>query len=304
MVSVIVCTYNREEYLKKVFESIINQNSHNLTFEVIIIDNNSPDNTKQISFDFIKNNPKIDIKYVLETNQGISFARDRGYVEANYKYVAYSDDDAYYASDYFSQLEIFINSHPNTLAFGGKVLLDYEANMAPDWESKYLSSILGYFNKGDVEFNFKNDYARGANMIFTKDLIKKVNSFNTDLGRTGGNLNGGEEKEIAEKIYKLGIDVIYTPKLIVYHAVPIFRTKDDFVKRQAIGIGYSEKIRSKSYGILQYLTRSLIELAKWFASFLIFFKFIFQGEIAKGKMIIKFRYWVSKGLFSSKHTDL
>lgn len=296
MVSIIVCTYNREKYLQIVFESILNQNSHSLKFEVVIIDNNSPDNTKAVALNFIKDNPEIDARYVLETRQGISYGRSRGYEEAKFKYVAYSDDDAYYAKDYFSELEKFILNNPETEAFGGKVLLDYEANHPPEWETKYLSSILGYFNKGDVEHKFTNDYARGANMIFTKDLIKKVNSFNTDLGRTGGNLNGGEEKEIAEKIYKIGIDVIYTPSLVVYHAVPIFRTKHDFVERQAKGIGYSERVRTQSYGKMSYFKRWLIEFFKWGASFILCVLFLIKGQPAKGIMLVRFRYWVSLGL--------
>jgi glycosyltransferase involved in cell wall biosynthesis len=296
MVSIIVCTYNREKYLQKVFDSIITQNNHGLVFEVVIIDNNSPDNTKQVSLNFINSNPQIDARYVLETRQGISFGRSRGFEEAKYKYVAYSDDDAYYADNYFEELENFILTNPNVAAFGGKVLLDYEANHPPKWESKYISSILGYFNKGDVEHKFTNDYARGANMIFTKELISKVNGFNTDLGRTGGNLNGGEEKEIAEKIYKIGVDSIYTPKLIVYHAVPIFRTKNDFVKRQAKGIGYSERVRTKSYGTSFYISRWLTELFKWGATFVLWFVFLVKGAPAKGTMLIKFRYWVSLGL--------
>lgn len=296
MVSIIVCTYNREKYLQIVFESILKQKPHTLKYEVVIIDNNSPDNTKAVSLKFIADNPDIDARYVLETRQGISYGRSRGYEEAKYKYVAYSDDDAFYADDYFYELEYFINSHPKTEAFGGKVLLDYEANKPPKWETKYLSSILGYFNRGDVEHKFTNDYARGANMVFTKDLISRVKGFNTDLGRTGGNLNGGEEKEIAEKIYKIGVDVIYTPKLIVYHAVPIFRTKHDFVERQAKGIGYSEKVRTQSYGKMSYLNRWMIELFKWGASFILCVFFILKGQPAKGTMLIRFRYWVSLGL--------
>ncbi len=300
MVSIIVCTYNRDKYLKIALDSIINQKKHTLKYEVIIIDNNSPDNTKQVSEDFIANHPEVDIRYVVEYNQGIAYARSRGFIEAKYKYVAYSDDDAYYADDYFYQFQNLIAKYPNIEAFGGKVLLDYEANHPPIWETKYLSSILGYFNKGDEEWYFKNDYARGANMIFTKDLIQRVGAFNLDLGRTGGNLNGGEEKEIANKVYAHGVKVLYSPLLVVYHAVPVFRTKEDFVKRQAIGIGYSERIIVKQKGIISTAKRHFMELVKWGGSIVLFFIYLFKMQPAKGTMIIKFRWWVSQGLFFGK----
>jgi glycosyltransferase involved in cell wall biosynthesis len=297
MVSIIVCTYNRQEYLKIALKSILDQKKHNLIYEVIIIDNNSPDNTKQVALNFISEHPEINSRYILETRQGISYTRSRGFEESKYKYVAYSDDDAYYSPDYFHELEKLINNNPTIKAFGGKVLLDYEEGKPPKWETKYLSSILGYFNKGEVEHFLKNDYARGANMVFTKDLIKSVGAFNFELGRTGGDMNGGEEKDIAEKIYKKGEKVLYSPKLIVYHAVPIFRTKNDFVKKQALGIGYSERVLALSKDKLSLIKRILIEVYKWGGSIALFFIYLIKAQPAKGIMILKFRWWVSKGLF-------
>ena len=89
MISAIISTYNREKYLPKLFRSICKQDY--LNFEIIIIDNNSPGNTKELTEVFVKNNPKLKIKYFLETKQGLSFGRNRGIKEAKGDIIIFLD---------------------------------------------------------------------------------------------------------------------------------------------------------------------------------------------------------------------
>ena len=78
-----ICTYNRERYLPQLFESIKNQSLSNKLFEVVLVNNNSPGNTKEICDDFIKHNPEIEFRYYEELNQGLSFARNRCIAECD-----------------------------------------------------------------------------------------------------------------------------------------------------------------------------------------------------------------------------
>ena len=298
MISAIISTYNREKYLPKLFKSICEQDY--LNFEILIIDNNSPGNTKELTEVFIKNNPKLKIRYFLETQQGLSFGRNRGVKESKGNIIIFLDDDAFISNDYFKKIANYFNQYQNVMAIGSKILLDYES-IIPQWENPYLNSLLGYFNLGDkIKLFKKHNYPRGSNMSFRRDVFNIIGYFNTKLGRIGNGLGGCEEKDIFQRIYKEKMDVLYVPDAIVFHTVPIERTTNIFIKKQAFGTGKSERIRVNNEGAWALLNRVTEELLKWFLSAILFLWYMLTLRIQKGVMIIKFRYWVSIGLKNYK----
>jgi len=301
MITATISTYNREKYLPQVLDSLKRQTLSKKLFEIVLVDNNSPGNTKQIADEFKKNNPNIEFRYCLETNQGLSYGRNRGIKEAKGKFITFIDDDAFLADDYLEVIYNYFENNKDVVAIGSKILLHYE-DIVPTWENKYLNSLLGYFNIGDEVKEFpKNDYPRGSNMSFKTTAFEKVGGFNVDLGRVGGNLAGSEEKDMFQRIYKYPeLKVMYIPDAIVYHCVPLERTTTDFIKRQALGTGKSERTRIKNEGLASIAKRHFLELIKWGGSIALFFIYLFKGQPAKGKMIVKFRWWVSKGLFFDK----
>ena len=298
MITATISTYNREKYLPQVLDSLKRQTLAKNLFEIILVDNNSPGNTKQIADNFKSDNLDISFEYYLETNQGLSYGRNRGITEAKGKYITFIDDDAFLADDYLEVIYNHFETNKNVVAIGSKIILHYE-DIIPDWENKYLNSLLGYFNLGDEQKKFpKNDYPRGSNMSFKTNVFNTVGNFNVELGRKGGNLAGSEEKDMFMRIYKHGkFQVNYIPNAIVYHCVPIERTTTEFIKRQALGTGKSEKVRIKNEGLSSTLKRYFMELVKWGGSIALFFIYLFKGQPAKGTMIVRFRWWVSKGLF-------
>ncbi len=301
MITATISTYNREKYLPQVLDSLKRQTLSNVLFEIVLVDNNSPGNTKEIFDKFAESNPQLKTSYHLETNQGLSYGRNRGIEEGEGKYITFIDDDAFLKEDYLEKIYNYFESDATITAIGSKILLHYE-DIVPDWENKYLNSLLGYFNLGDERLVFpKKDYPRGSNMSFRMDVFDEIGGFNIDLGRKGGNLAGSEEKDIFLRMYKVeGTQVIYVPDAVVYHCVPIERTTTDFIKRQALGTGSSEKARIKSIGFGETVKRYWAELIKWGGSIALYFIYLFKGKKAKGRMILKFRWWVSKGLLTGK----
>ena len=298
MISAIISTYNREKYLPKLFRSISKQDY--LNFEIIIIDNNSPGNTKELTEGFIKNNPKFKIKYFLETKQGLSFGRNRGIKEANGDFIIFLDDDAFISNNYFHRISFYFKQYSDVMAIGSKILLNYES-IIPKWENPYLNSLLGYFNLGNnVKYFKENNYPRGSNMSFRKDIFNIVGLFNTRLGRIGNELGGGEEKDIFQRIYNKKLKVLYVPDAVVYHSVPIKRTTVSFIRKQAIGTGKGEYIRVNNEGKISYFKRILHEILKWFFSLVLLFWYFITLRYEKGCMIIRFRFWVTKGLINLK----
>jgi hypothetical protein len=82
--------------------------------------------------------------------------------------------------------------------------------------------------------------------------------------------------------------------------VPAIRLSNDFVKNQALGIGRSERIRTKSISFFEFLNSCFKEIIKWAGSAVIALKYSVQGKPQVSWMILKFRLWVSKGLFDLK----
>lgn len=209
MISAIICTYNREKYLPGVLDSLKRQTLDTSKFEIILVNNNSTDRTEAISQQFEKGNPSIKYHYCIETNQGLSFARNRGIQESNFELVTFIDDDAFLAEDYLEKVVDYFNENSTSVALGSKILLHYEGTI-PKWENKYINSLLGFYNPGDEAFTYNSkDYPRGSNMSFRISVFDQVGDFNTNLGRVGRNLAGSEEKDMFKRIYEKQLHVGY-----------------------------------------------------------------------------------------------
>ena len=297
-ISAIVCTYNREKLILSTLNGLKDQSLNSALFEIIIVNNNSTDSTEAVCKQFIENHPQLNCLYVEEKNQGLSFSRNRGIEESSGKYVTFLDDDSIPDNNFLKVNVDYFENNPGTMAAGGKIQLTYEGEK-PRWLNRYLSPLLGYFDLGEQTKPFgKRNYPRGSNMSFDKELFKSTGLFNTDLGRKGISLAGGEEKDLFTRIYNQNHHVTYIPQSIVYHLVPIERAETSFVKKQAKAIGESERIRTRSSGQLVYMGRILEEGVKWFYSIVLFLFYLVTFQIQKARMIICFRFFVTKGLFN------
>jgi glycosyltransferase involved in cell wall biosynthesis len=295
-ISVAICTYNREKYLPQLFASIEKQTLAFDRFEVVLVNNNSPGNTSELFQEFQRKNPTLQTRYCEEVQQGLSFSRNHAIQQASFELITFLDDDAFIDEHYLTVLVDEFSASPDTMAIGGKILLHYEDTI-PKWENHFLNSLLGYFNKGDEKLQFSsNDYPRGSNMAFRTPVFGEIGGFDVTLGRIGSDLSGGEEKDLFNKLYKHNMKVVYLPNALVYHSVPLERTLPSFIKKQGLGTGKSERIRSSNEGALSYIKRLFIELVKWGASLLIALYYLFTLHYQRAKMILLFRYWVTLGL--------
>ena len=100
LVSIIICTYNRMQYLPKCLEHLKNQTCKTEDYEVVLINNNSTDKTEFICKEYIQKNPELNVSYFLEKNPGLSHARNRGVKEANGDVLCFIDDDGFAIPDY------------------------------------------------------------------------------------------------------------------------------------------------------------------------------------------------------------
>ena len=140
----------------------------------------------------------------------------------------------------------------------------------------------------------KNKHPIGANMAFRRSVLERTGMFNPELGRSGKNLMGGEEKDLFQRIRAAGHSIIYLPKLKIEHMIPPSRTTTDYIRRFGEGVGRSERIRSKAEGT--YKRRLLSEAVKWCATLFLLVGYTLLGRPSCGATLVLFRWHVTRNL--------
>lgn len=150
-ISVLICTHNRTKYLSRAIESVVNQSLSRELYEIIVVDNCSTDNTKEVVTDYVSNGQNL--RYFYEPSLGLSHARNRAIQESRSDYLVFLDDDAV-ADPALLQLylEAFKNVKPTPACIAGKILLTYEAPK-PDWypQNRGFERCLTYVDYGDAD---------------------------------------------------------------------------------------------------------------------------------------------------------
>lgn len=275
IISVIICTYNRAKLLDKCLHSLRQQTLDQKYFEIIIIDNNSEDNTQAI---IKKYQNVLPITCFLEKNQGLSYARNRGIKEANTEYLAFLDDDAKPDPSWLQQaIKIIRDKGPQI--FGGPIYPFYLHNK-PRWfldkyetrkvteQSRYVNELTNFFS--------------GSNFFITKLLCQKVKGFDEKLGMKGKKISVGEDTNFQIKTSRLKIPRYYELGLIVYHYVPTSKMKLSYIFKRKFWSGYySNLIFGKQKNIILILLSLFYNLISFLLKGLLFF-------LRQRK---KFKYW-------------
>jgi glycosyltransferase involved in cell wall biosynthesis len=226
--SVIICTYNRSGHLKNVLKSLISQEfSRELRWEILVIDNNSTDDTFEVAAEF-QEVSGVRIHYVKEKKQGLSYARNRGIHESKGKYIAFIDDDAVADSSWAESLyKAFLTYGCDGV--GGRIYLKTEKKL-PRWLTRDLWGFLACLDYGDKAFEVKDHYIYGTNMAFSRNILDIAGLFDTSLGRTGHKPIGGEETDLIKRILSSGGRIYYEPAAIVHHLVEDYKTSKQYFR--------------------------------------------------------------------------
>lgn len=297
MITVIICTYNREKYIGQLLDSLAKNDYPESDYEIVLVNNNSTDNTRLICERFAANHPNISFRYVEEHEQGLSAARNRGIKEAKGDIVIYVDDDALVDSDYIRTYAEHFSSFPETMAAGGPIEPLYET-AEPSWMSPYTKALLtAWMNYGDKVREYPSGrFPGGGNAAYRKSVFDKVGLFNTDLGRKGTALLASEEKDIFDKMRQLGMRVLYLPTPVLHHIIPQAKLEEPYFDRLTLQIGRSERMRTKSISQGKYVKRLLSEGVKWCGTLVLLCCYTLQFQPMKGWKLVLFRKNVTAGL--------
>lgn len=233
IISAIIPTYNRCEYLKGAIISLQRQNLPEEQYEIIVVDNNSTDNTSQVVEECNKNDKK-EVVYIKEPNIGLHNARHAGAKIAQGEILAYTDDDVICDPNWLSEL-IRPYLDQRVACVGGKILPKWEAK-PPEWirHERYRGG-LSLLDWGDETKELRTPDIYGSNFSIRKSVLSEVGGFNPDS--FGDIWLGDGETGLLRKVLKAGYKVIYTPEAVVWHVISRGRLTIQYFKKRAANQG-------------------------------------------------------------------
>ncbi len=296
LVTFIICTYNRAPYLDDTLQSLIRHRSDD-SYEILVVDNNSSDETPMVVEKRQQEARDHDIKlrYIKETEQGLSHARNRGIREAEAPNVVFFDDDITAGETLIPTWCSFFEENSEAVAGGGKIHVQFD-HPRPPWMPRFLLPLLGHHDLGNARIRYPaHKYPFGGNMGFRKSLFERIGDFNTDLGRKGDNLDAGEEKELFQRIRHTDGGIVFLPKALLYHRVGEERLTVGYIRKQAYGVGKSRKLKLSNASPPQKLLTIGKELSKTLVTLPLFFIYLLKLKPSKALMLVRFRWWVWRG---------
>lgn len=227
--SVILCTYNRSKGLIRTLKSLQSQDlPKNFAWEVVVVDNNSTDDTQEKVREFAENSELV-VRYVKEKKQGLSHARNRGVAEARGRYLHFTEDDEIADKNLIREIHGTFETYKCDCV-GGRIYLKCEEKM-PNWLIEEIWGFLGYLDYGDNVLQMDEQrYPFGGNMTFSRQVFNRIGFFNVNLGRKGKELFGGEEVDFFRRLLSAGGKGVYQPKALVYHIIDKSRLKKTYFR--------------------------------------------------------------------------
>lgn len=255
--TVAIPTYNGEKRLPDVLEKLRSQTgTEAIAWEVLVVDNNSSDNTPAVVQQFQQNWPeKIPLRYVFEHKQGLSFARQKAVTEARGELVGFLDDDNFPTPNWVAAAYQFAQEHPQAGAYGGKIIGKFESDLPKNFDR--IACFLAIIEKGDQPLLYsikQRMLPPGAGLIIrTSAWLENVPETLVLRGRTTKQMLASEDVEALRHIQKSGWEIWYNPAMIIYHCIPSHRTERPYLTKLCFGVGLSSyPIRMLKYPPWQY----------------------------------------------------
>ncbi|MFK7901044.1 MAG: glycosyltransferase family 2 protein [Cyclobacteriaceae bacterium] len=236
LLTIIICTYNRSRFLDLCLDSLTKQTIPNHQFRIIVVNNNSTDDTSEIVKKHIQSFDSLE--EIIEKKTGLSIARNTGYKKSNTDWVAYLDDDAIAHEDWIEQIFYTIKHH-DFKCFGG-IYLPWYLDGKEKWFLDNYSSNKHFFKRKGIYSISTKKYIAGCNMVFELDSLKKSNGFPSELGMSGKMIGYGEELYVQNKIRSMGYSLGINTNLLIKHYVHSYKQNVQWFKS-------SYQIKGKTY---------------------------------------------------------
>ena len=265
--TVIIATCNRADLLVKALSSILDQKAKGIRFEVIVVDNNSKDKTRDVVVAMAEST-MVPLNYSFEPMQGKAFALNRGIKEAQGEIIVFCDDDIIADPHWLMNLVNCFETY-RCDAVGGRVLPDYPQH-TPQWiktNAKFLVGPIVSYDYGNEVKIYQNKFMYeflGANFAFKKSVFSELGMFRSDLGP--GRTLMGEDTEMVSRLIKADKSLYYCGTALIWHPVDRKRMSLRYIAKWNMSLGYcrvivDEKSRPEGlkyiFGYPRYLLKTI-----------------------------------------------
>lgn len=241
--TVAIATYNGAKRLPDVLERLYWQiGAENLAWEIIVVDNNSTDDTAKVVAAFQQkwNRPGF-LRYAVETRQGAGYARHQAARIARSELIGFLDDDNLPSMLWVQAAHRFGLSHPKAGVYGSRIKGAFEAEPPPGF--KRISAFLALTERGDAPRIYdpeKKVLPPSAGLVVRrKAWLDHVPEEQVLIGRAGNSMLGGEDLEAVLHIQGAGWEVWYNSAMRVYHKIPARRLERPYLISLFRGAGLS-----------------------------------------------------------------
>jgi glycosyltransferase involved in cell wall biosynthesis len=233
-ISVVLSTYNRCDILPAALDSLVVQEAPGVQFEVLVVDNNSSDDTRSVVRGYAARDRRI--HYVFEPKQGLSHGLNTGISRAAGAIVALTDDDLVMPRDWIANVKKAFDGHPEAAFIGSRVLPQWLGSVPP-WLTRDVWAALAL---QDADAEFYTDAANPVCLIgksFRRDVLLAVGGFRPDLGRIKDTVGSIEDDELQRRLWAQGFRGMHVPSVVLLSPVATERLAKSYFRRWYQGHG-------------------------------------------------------------------
>jgi cellulose synthase/poly-beta-1,6-N-acetylglucosamine synthase-like glycosyltransferase len=245
-VSVVISTYNRAARLPRALQSLLAQEAEGVRFEVIVVDNNSTDDTREVVRMWEGRDARV--RYVFEARQGVSHGRNAGIAEARAPVIAFTDDDICVGADWVAGVHRAFLDHPETGFVGGRVVPEWSAP-PPAWLTAEHWAPLALIDYGDEPFPVGPERPiclLSANLALRRDALHRMGGFSPALQRVKDGIGSMEDAELQHRL--AGVKGMYVPSLRAVAPVEPERATRAYHRRWHTGHGgFNARMRAEDF---------------------------------------------------------
>lgn len=246
--SIVIATYNRAADLRETLASLA-QLQTTRSWEVIVVDNNSPDDTKRVVQTAASAFP-VPLRYVFEREQGRSPALNAGIRIAAGGVIVTTDDDVRVERDWLDRAVEGLERLDCDYV-GGRVLPIW-GGKRPGWLPNHGGkqwAVIALLDYGPDVLEFGNRVPLGVNMAFRRSAFERAGVLDPSTGRKAGTLLGQEVREWCIRARAAGVRGCYVPEMIVHHIIPEARLKKSYFRRWFYWRGVSRALLYERSGL-------------------------------------------------------